>query len=277
MGSPPEGIRPDSHDDGLDPRNTMSAPKEDRVMTKKPNRAVVIFAATLAAVLLAAAPQAAVALDQKQERCLAKAARAVGHAIDRADYAIQLGTSGRDRFSATAEQDLICGFGGSDSVKPGTPPLALGDIFIGGPGYDVVKRLDGGIVIGGRGSDRVKRQVSGRFDGGRGKDFVRLLRGGTFRGEGSHDSIFGMEEGTFIGGGGPDEVFQMLDGDFDGGAGRDLVVQMFDGVFDGGAGSDQVLEMIDGVFDGGTGTDAVIFYEGGTLISVEECEEGPCP
>lgn len=168
------------------------------------------------------------------------------------------GTSGRDRYLGTTEDDIIEGLGGRDFLK-------------GGKGNDE--------IFGGSGNDKLFGQAGkDTIEGGAGKD--KLVGGGghdVLRGEAGNDRL--------IGGGGNDS---MVGGDgrdvLSGGGGKDNV-QGGEGNdrISGGGGNDSLSgsygndTLIDGRGDdymwGGTGADLFIFKKGvagGTdLVSME--------
>src|SRR5665811_78620 len=99
---------------------------------------------------------------------------AIAAQIDPAFYNVVVGTSGNDNFnaSATAGQDLYCGFGGVDSVD-GLPD---GDVFFGGVDNDLVGTVNGGQFIAGDGDDTVTNLLAGEAVG-------------IFKGEGGNDPV----------------------------------------------------------------------------------------
>ena len=230
-------------------------------------------------------------------RCVSEARHALGGTgvtFDVEQFAnVTLGTNGDDIFGPqmTDGPDLVCGFGGNDSLGlPGT--LGPGDVFVAGDGFNSVTDMSGGTFIGGDGADGISLYLrSGLFIGGAGDDHVGIMQGGTFDGGPGNETVglyggvfnggLGDDQaawiygGTFNGGDGDDSVpVYMNGGTFNGGAGADSVATniyvgaMNGGTFNGGAGPDFVRVMNGGTFDGGDGIDFVETYLGGTLISV---------
>ena len=245
----------------------------------------VILAAVIAALLIAALPQATDAATKRQ-RCIAAAEQALGRDIRASDYRIVLGSDrSEERLWTSARQDLICGFGGTEWIK-GT--IKAGDIFISGAGTSYVSRQVGGLVVGGKDINIVTYMSGGRFYGrdsgepgqdARG-DTVSEMRGGVFYGGPGRDDVPDLYGGRFVGGRGPDWVGTQRGGTFLGKLGRDQVDFLQRGRFKGGPNGDRVdRQMTGGVFNGGPDTDTVKGYKAGTLYSVEVCKKptNPCP
>jgi hypothetical protein len=238
-----------------------------------------LFAAAAALLVLSVLPLDASARTAKERRCLAAASDVLGRTVRPSEFNVITGTSGRDRFTATARRDLICGFRGRDMVRQ-EPGLQRGDVFIGGPGRDQVLGMWGGRFIGGDGADRAGGIRGGSFVGGEGDDTVFYMGGGVFRGGPGDDRVsdprdpVGLErDGRFYGGRGED--FAWMGGAralFKGGPGADTA-QIQSGTFHGGTGDDRVdiLRGDDSTFDGGKDDDSVSEYEAGRLIRVESC------
>ena len=112
-------------------------------------------------------------------KCLVEAIQTLGPSFNPGTYNFVGGTEGTDRYDttipATADPDVICGFGGDDLVAT----VAADDIFLGGEGRD-----------------RVTRDNFGTVYGGTGDDFVRVNYG-TFNGEAGIDDV-GSGTGTFV-------------------------------------------------------------------------------
>jgi len=92
------------------------------------------------------------------------------------NYTFIGGTEGIDNFSnppkATADPDVICGFGGDDAIFT----VDAGDIFLGGEGNEFIA-FNSGTVYGGEGKDFIDTN-KGTFDGGAGIDEVSINEGG---------------------------------------------------------------------------------------------------
>ena len=247
----------------------------------------ILLAMIIAAIIVAAMPQAADAALTKRQRCIAAAERALGQDITPSDYRIVLGTNkATERFYPSSRKDLICGFGGTDWVR-GT--MRTGDVFIAGTGTSYVVRMEGGLVVGGPDLDIVDYMSGGRFYGGKGYianpqdargDTVSEMRGGVFYGGPGRDDVMDLYGGRFVGGRGYDWVGFQRGGTFLGKRGRDQVDFLQRGRFKGGPHGDRVdRAMTGGVFNGGPGSDTVKGYEAGTLYSVEVCKKptNPCP
>jgi hypothetical protein len=135
-----------------------------------------------AAMPLCGVAQAAPTVGTKADaKCLAEAVRTLGPGFHPADYTFHGGTEGSDSLGgqATAGPDVFCGFGGDDAIGS-FDTLDEGDIFLGGPGNDVVD-ANYATFYGGAGDDRVLTNFSGAtFFGGAGDDVVQTDLGGTF-------------------------------------------------------------------------------------------------
>jgi Ca2+-binding RTX toxin-like protein len=108
--------------------------------------------------------------------------------------------------------DLICGFGGNDTITFASSgnydtdrTVREGDVFLGGEGNDSLYQYTrNGVFYGGPGEDYVS-EVHGPFYGGSGNDSVRVVWGGTFYGEDGDDYAQSISSGgTFHGGPGND-------------------------------------------------------------------------
>lgn len=129
----------------------------------------------------AGATPASAASNAADGRCIQEAAQAglLSGDINPGTVNFVGGTDGNDNFTAqvTDGVDVICGFGGADTVDT----LTSGDIFLGGDGNDTVNWMYGGTVNGGDGNDTVRVLYDGTFNGGAGDDYVIVvLGGGTF-------------------------------------------------------------------------------------------------
>lgn len=195
-------------------------------------------------------------------QCIAELARAglIGPGSNPGHANIIVGTDGDDTFDPalfTDGPDLVCGFGGNDTLTS----LGLGDVFLGGQGDERVDSLDGGTFYGGDGNDSLNFLNDGTFFGGDGQDSIGFLRMGTFNGDAGNDSVgflqptAGVGPAIFNGGDGNDTVSTM-------GRRRSTDVGP---TFDGGAGDDLVIFLRSGVFNGGPGTDSVAVNQGGTF------------
>ena len=172
----------------------------------------VILATVIAALLIAALPQAAEAAPTKRQRCIAAAEKALGHDIRASDHRIVLGTDKpEERLWTSRAQDLICGFGGTEHVK-GT--VRSGDIFISGAGTSIVGRQEGGLIIGSNGDNLVNYMSGGRFYGHAARDTVEDMHGGVFRGGPGLDRVGHLHAGRFAGSRGPDMVDTQYGGFF---------------------------------------------------------------
>jgi len=110
-----------------------------------------MVAAAMAASGVAQAKPVSGSADAK---CQQLAIKTLGPGVNPADYTFVGGTAGNDDFTgkATAGPDVLCGFGGNDSITK----VDEGDIFLGGSGNDQVAYNDG------------------TFNGGAGEDFVTI-------------------------------------------------------------------------------------------------------
>ena len=151
-------------------------------------------------------------------RCLAEAVRTLGPGFNPSGYHFVGGTAGDDFFdrAATAGPDVLCGFGGNDSIAT----LDEGDIFLGGMGNDQVTNYNYGTFNGGAGDDSVGNNYY-IFNGGAGNDTSTSTscpatstaararqdrRTGFFDGGEGDDGVTGTNYGTFYGGAGEDFV-----------------------------------------------------------------------
>jgi Ca2+-binding RTX toxin-like protein len=128
------------------------------------------------------------------KKCFLEAVRTVEHpGFKPSDYTFIGGTEGIDNtFQTTAGPDVLCGFGGNDSIVS----IDAGDIFLGGPGDDEVQ-FNSGTFYGGEGNDKVFfNTLGGTFNGGEGNDFVQI-NDGTFNG-GPGDDTVDVNTGTFV-------------------------------------------------------------------------------
>ena len=148
-----------------------------------------------AAIALSGVAQAAPVNGKADAKCLVEAIQTLGPSFNPGTYNFVGGTEGTDRYDttipATADPDVICGFGGDDLVAT----VAADDIFLGGEGRDRVTRDNFGTVYGGEGDDWVEIN-NGTVYGGTGDDFVRVNYG-TFNGEAGIDDV-GSSTGTFV-------------------------------------------------------------------------------
>jgi len=106
-------------------------------------------------------------------------------------FCTRVGTDGPEHLGKVAGDEVVCGFGGTDSVGD----LDAGGVFYGGAGGDSAEN------------------VSGTFYGGDDPDFVNTIwAGGTFNGEGGNDRVINMRAGTYDGGAGSDTLCLDLSG-----------------------------------------------------------------
>ena len=124
-------------------------------------------------------------------------------------YNVVLGTEGDDDFAGrlTGWGDLVCGFGGDDTVAFAADgnyhvdtTIREGDVFLGGEGNDSLLQFTRlGVFYGGSGEDFVS-EVHGPFYGGAGNDSVRVVWQGVFYGGDDDDYAFSISSsGTFYG------------------------------------------------------------------------------
>lgn len=207
-----------------------------------------VFMAGMAILVVAATTTSAGAQSNAlRGRCISELAEAgvIGRGSNPGQANIVVGTEGDDDFGTSATDpgqltdgvDLVCGFGGDDTIECCDQGLADsfsdGDVFLGGAGNDAVVFLrQGSTFFGGAGDDRADWIFEdSTFHGGDGADFSAFLEGGTFNGGDGPDELVFLNEGTFNGDAGEDVVTFLLGGTFNGGEGVDSVAFQTDGTF----------------------------------------------
>ena len=125
-----------------------------------------------AAMALSGVAQARPISEPADAKCAKLAIKTLGPSYNPSNYNFVGGTEGAvgdDNFdlSGTDDPDVICGFGGNDSINF----VAAGDIFLGGAGDDFVN-INSGTVYGDEGDDEVGFNF-GTFNGW--DDFDRVI------------------------------------------------------------------------------------------------------